>query len=77
VPKEGKTNTPEETRANVAMPDLITSDQKATIPKAINDCPSIITGFARAMTGNINRTAMVNRVFMPNQIAASGGLAFS
>src|SRR6266568_6192187 len=64
VPNNGTMRSPEETKTNVTIPDSITNAQNATIPNAINDCPSIITGFARATKGIINNTAMAIRALM-------------
>ena len=64
VPNSGTMRSPEETKANVTMPDSITNAQNATIPNAISDCPSIITGFARTTKGAINKIAMARRALM-------------
>ena len=59
--------------------DSTTNAQKATTAKAMSDCPSIITGFARAMTGTISNNTMQTRDFIgpsgqPHWCRASDGL---
>lgn len=64
VPNDGTINTPRGTNTKVAKPDSMTRAQNATMPNAIKDWPSTITGFARAMTGIISTIRMQRRAFI-------------
>jgi len=52
VPNMGKIMTPVEHNVSVATPDSMTKAQKATIANAINDWPSMMTGFAWTAKGD-------------------------
>jgi len=64
VVNTGSTSTPQRLNAKVAIPDSITSAQKATTQKAKNDCGLNIAGFAWRPTGTSKSNKIARRSFI-------------